>query len=209
MISLNANADDEPVPKARLVPADQRSWRPTLGLSTGITTLFGNLDGSFDQSDVAGTGVTPGLQLALPVSRYFAVEAWGELGRYKSTRSDCTGFSRCESSTLAAGLSGTYHVLEGIPLDPWLSAGFGFRSLQWKAQTAGNSLERTQTYYGIEALRLALGADYYPTPVLGFGLFSAFTLGQYFARNPGRLEGSDANGYLSFGARVVLRPFNR
>jgi hypothetical protein len=202
-----ARADDDPnVPRARPTPPDPRSFRPTLALQYGFSTLFGSFEEGRSQQDLLADALVPSLRLALPVSRTTAVEAWGLYGKYDGESGECGG--ACRARSLAAGVGLVYHLLEGVPFDPWLSAGAGVRRVRLTyAEAAG--APATFDYTGVDALRVSIGADYYPVRFVGFGPYVEGAVGRYVGRSPGPLNDAGTYGTFGLGLRLVLNPFAR
>jgi hypothetical protein len=187
---------DPPAP--RPTAPDTRSGKPTLALQLGFLRLAGGAEGGRSHGSVVGWGQAPGLQLAYAFRRDFAAELWGSYGTFGAA-SGCQG---CKGTSLSAGLGAVYHMVDGLSLDPWFSAGVGYR--QTTLETPG--LGRFD-YGGLTALRLAIGSDYYPTPVFGFGPFLEFTAGRYLSRSPGPIGTGAGHVTFATGLRVVLSPF--
>ncbi|HEU4412623.1 MAG TPA: hypothetical protein VFS43_45690 [Polyangiaceae bacterium] len=201
-----ARADDDPnVPRPRPTTPDPRSFRPTLAAHYGFSTLFGYFEDGRQQAKLLNDALVPSLRLALPISRAAAVEATGLYGRYDGDAPDCPA---CEARALGGGLGLAYHVLEGVPFDPWLSAGVGLRRVRLTMPDAAGT-PITYDYTGLDALRIAFGADYYPVKFVGFGPYAEFTLGRYLARSPGPIDEPGTYASFGLGLRLVLNPFAR
>lgn len=193
-----AFCEEEAPPRPRPTAPDTRAHRPTLAVQFGLQRPFGSADASLAQGDVVGWGQAPSLQLAYPLRRDFAIELWGSYGTYGAA-SGCSG---CEGKSIAAGIGGVFHLVDGIPFDPWFSAGLGFR------QTSLTTSTRTKIdFSGIDIPRLALGSDYYPAPFIGFGPFFEIIPGRFLTRSPGKLDEGATHGTFTLGLRVVLSPF--
>lgn len=201
-----ARADDDVnVPRPRPTPPDPRSWRPTLALQYGFSTLFGYFEDGRSQAKLLSDALVPSLRLALPVSRSTAIEAFGLYGNYDGDAPDCGG---CEARALGGGLGLAYHLLEGVPFDPWLSAGAGLRRVRLTQSDAAGTTAKLD-YTGLDALRISLGADYYPVKFVGVGPYAELTLGRYLGRSPGPLDDGGTYGSLGVGLRLVFNPFAR
>jgi len=195
--ALADEPDDPPAP--RPTAPDTRTGHPTLALQLSLQRLMGSAENGRPHSSILGWGQAPGLQLAYPLHRNFAVEAWGS---YASFGKDSACAGDCKGTSLAAGLGGVYHLVDGVPFDPWVSAGLGYRQTTLDIPNLGKF-----TYSGIEALRLAMGADYYLAPAIGVGPYVEFLAGRYTTRSPGPLGEGSGHTSLGFGLRVVLSPF--
>jgi hypothetical protein len=202
VVALPALADDEPpLPRPRPTAPDTRAGKPTLALSVGFQKLWNDAEQGVSRSNIAALGTAPGLSLAYPFRRDFAVEAWGTLANFGAA-DGCIG---CKASSVAAGLGAVYHLVDGIPLDPWFSVGVGFRQTKLTAPALLGA--STVTYQGIEAMRLSMGSDYYPTPVFGFGPLLDLGFGRDLTRSPGTIGGGTLHLSLTAGFRVVVSPF--
>ena len=191
--------DEEPVPKARPVPPDDRTGRPTLALHLGWQRPFGSAEDNVVRSSFASWGAAPGLQLAFPFTRHFAVEVWGSMASFKNHTDDC---HECKASTVSFGLGAVYHLVDGIAFDPWFSAGVGYR----KTHLEGASVNAD--YTGFDFLRWTMGMDYYPARYIGFGPYTTLALGEYSSRStPGGMSGHPVHSTFEAGLRVVFRPF--
>ncbi|MCS6900498.1 MAG: hypothetical protein RMJ98_12850 [Myxococcales bacterium] len=198
MPSLPAPTETDP-PAPRPTAPDTRAGRPTLAFQLGLQRLMGSAERGLPHGDVVQWGQAPGVQLTYPFRRDFAAELWGAYGSFEAD-SECRG--GCKGSTLAFGLGAVYHMVDGIPFDPWFSVGLGYR--RTILDTPG--LGRIE-YEGITALRLMMGSDYYPTPILGFGPYLEFTAGRYLSRSPEPLLQGEGHTTFATGLRVVWNPF--
>ena len=191
--------DEEPLPKPRPTPADDRSGRPTIGLQLGWQRIFGSAEDNVLRSSFASWGAAPGLQLAFPVTRHFAVEGWGSLASFKNHTDDCRV---CTASTFSLGIGAVYHLVDGIAFDPWFSAGVGYRKTH--LATPDFSVD----YTGFDFLRWTMWMDYYPARYIGFGPYTTLALGEYASRSiPGGMSGHPVHSTFEAGMRVVFRPF--
>ena len=113
-----------------------------------------------------------------------------------------SGCTDCKGRTLTLGLGVAYHLLDGVPLDPWMSVGVGYRHTTLETPATGSL-----TYQGVEALRLALGFDHYLAPSFGIGPSAELMLGRYLTRSPGSVDPASAHASFMFGLRGVFSPF--
>lgn len=201
LLSASAHADDEPrLPKPRPMAPDTRTGRPTLALQLGYGSLFGSAESKVSQNTNASWGLVPALQLTYPFSREWAIEAWGSYGTFNNGTHSC---KTCDAQSLSAGLGAVYHLIDGIPFDPWFAFGAGFRSTHLTAPSFGGARD----YVGLTAIRVAIGGDYYMSDGVGLGPYIDFSAGRYLSRSPGTIDGGDNHTTLSFGLRVVFSPF--
>ncbi|MFO0660864.1 MAG: hypothetical protein U0165_13680, partial [Polyangiaceae bacterium] len=183
-------------------PPDTRSWHPTLGFRVGTEQPMGSIETGRSHYDNFGFGSTLGLQLELPFSRNFGVQLWGYQGKLTGTIicPDCKG------TTMAGGVALVYHILDGVPIDPWFSGGFGYRSTKYdRIDNTGLKLD----YTGVVAPRFSFGADYYLIPQVGIGASLDLSFGRYYDRSPSAIprDSGDVHSFVGGGLRIVLRPF--
>lgn len=200
--------DEEP-PKPRPTAPDTRSGHPTLAIEYAYGSLFGHAEDTLknsygrnvegvSQSWFAGYGWSPRVQLAYPFHRNAAVELRGSWSSYGGT-SRCPECS-AKSAWYGAGL--VYHLVDGIPFDPWFGFGMAYR----KTDLEGPSFKAS--YTGFDFARWTIGMDFYPVKQIGFGPVFEVTYGTYLSRTNGSLDERAYPRQLSLlGARVVLAPF--
>ncbi len=193
---VGAAAQEAP-PKPRPTAPDTRAGRPTVALEGGYTHLYGSAETGLSQSDAAGWGLLPGLQLAYPFTRHFAVELRGARGSYAST--DACPSCKTTSLVVAPGL--VYHLVDGVPLDPWFSFGVGYRKTDIKNDFA------TTSYTGFDFLRYTIGMDYYPARHIGFGPFFGLAFGKYTSSSRAGADPGSGRALTLVGLRVVISPF--
>jgi hypothetical protein len=203
----DARAEDddeigEPVPKPRPTPPDRRSFRPTFSGHIGFSRAAGSAETGRRLPNAASWGFSPGFEVRLPIHRHVSLEAWGSFGQYKGGTDLCP---TCSLGTSAFGGGVVYHLLDGVPLDPWVSFGVGYRTS--KVTFDGR---QSFTYAGVEPFRVAVGMDRYVVPQLGLGLYGDISVGEFSSRDPGPFR-TDRTGalhtFFSFGVRGVLSPF--
>jgi hypothetical protein len=168
-------------------------------------------------SSVAGIGLNAGGTVGVGVSRYVALQAFGEYGLFSSPAVCNAG---CSGKSYAVGLGLRFHVAQGIAFDPWGSFGLGFRSATFVVenptlQSSGASL-LTRQYYGMDVGRVAFGGNFYPVPFLGFGPFIEADFGTFLKRPPPLLAlpadvANTPTTYALFqiGLRVSFDPMRR
>jgi len=103
----------------------------------------------------------------------------------------------CESCTLWSmdiGPSLVFRPTQGFALEPWVSYGAGYRH-NVLVLDSGN-----ERVLGVDVAKLAIGADWYPAAVFGFG--------PYIATDIGVRTSGDVAGYAIFqaGLRLSLDP---
>lgn len=192
---------EEPLPKKRPLPPDNRTLRPTLAMSIAWGRMLGTAEENRPNIDDAAWGPIPGITVGLGVSRHVSIEGFAFFGSFGGGTRVCT---TCTARSQLFGGQVSYHLLDGVPFDPWFSAGAGWRT----AHYAGNPIDNGASvdFHGIEAMRLALGADEYLGPV-GVGAYADFTIGEFMQRTHQVHDDTAVHTSLSFGLRVVAKPF--
>jgi hypothetical protein len=152
-------------------------------------------------ADLAGPGMLFGGTLGFGVSRHGVVEATVDYGRLGAQ----LGCPRCFATQLALAFGVSYHMAQGIALDPWVSYGVGVRFQSFKVPNLVTNGLLTQNYRGIDIARLALGADFYPMPFVGLGPFIEADIGTNVKFPFAEYNGS-VYAMLTLGVRVTLDP---
>jgi hypothetical protein len=114
------------------------------------------------------------------------------------------GSSLCDQCTAASydvGIGVDYHLAQGIAFDPWIGIGMGYRyghaAIELPAPAGG---ERVDGSSGIDIVRIALGGDFYPLSLLGFGPFIETDVGVQVD------PATKAYGVFLAGLRISLDP---
>jgi hypothetical protein len=152
-------------------------------------------------ANLASTGMLFGGTLGFGVSRHGVVEGTVDYGRLGAQ----LGCPACSGSQLAIGLGVSYHMAQGIALDPWVSYGLGIRFSSFKVPNLTTNGIDTQNYRGIDLARLALGADFYPTPFVGLGPFLEADIGTN-VKFPFAEYGGSVYAMFSLGVRLTFDP---
>jgi len=207
-----AEERDEPgLGTSRPAAPDTRGGHIFVDARVGALAPAGSMATDLPTADLTGSGVSFGGILGIGISRYTVVEVG-------ATYTALSGQSKCDACggrifDLGIGLS--YHLAQGIAVDPWISYGVGLRMTELQTLPmvgvemgveSGALLD--QSYRGIDLARFALGADFYPTPKLGFGPYLQLDLGTNFAR-PDFTTGSATYAFFQVGLRIALDPLRK
>jgi hypothetical protein len=173
--------DEEQDRLAPIAPAEDSLGRHFVASgSAGLVIPFGELHDGLPQAKVVAAGPGVGFDLAYGVSRTAAVGAWAQLAILGSG-SECAD---CSATSVGVGPLLRYHLVQGVRFDPWLSAGFGYQSLNVEVGSV------RLRYQGWTLLRLLLGGDWYAFRHVGFGPFLQLDSGWY-AKQPERAAGPE------------------
>ena len=166
-------------------------------------------------SQLAGTGAGFGATLGVGITRHAVLEAVAQYTSFGAPIAcpDCNG------SSIDLGLGLSYHLAQGVAIDPWISYGVGLRFATFHAQPASATGGPTglaavdQAFRGFDVARIAMGADFYPIPILGLGPFFEADVGTAFSRaNPSKVSpalGPAVYGFFQIGLRIAFDPFQR
>jgi hypothetical protein len=163
-----------------------------IGVNAGLVLPFGSVASGVPQSRTMGVGSSYAADIAYGISRTVMLGAYFEVGFPQIHRVTDVGPSSVE--TFAAGPLVRYHLVQGVPFDPWVAGGLGFR----RTSVGGTA------FTGVDWVRLSLGGDWYPAPNLGFGPILELSLGTFFAESPGTLPTKALNAHFVAGVRVVF-----
>lgn len=131
-----------------------------LGGSVGFTAPFGELAQRIEAFPTIDMGFAAALDAGYGLGEHLVVGAQGELD-FHGDASECED---CSARSIFAGAFARYHLVSHLRFDPWVSYGLGFRTLGIETG-AGAS----QSFHGLEWLRIQFGGDFYLTKTIGFG----------------------------------------
>lgn len=203
--------DDASVPEPVRPAPDSLSGHVMLSPRLSLLVPMGSVEDGLPQRKFTSAGLGYGVDLSYGLSRYVALQVRLDYGSFGENDS-CPPGGSCSASTIAVGLGLDYHMLHGASIDPWVRAGFGYRSMTLELQWPGFDPGELK-YRGIDWLHLAMGADWYASRMLGFGPYLSLDLGTYpsapgsdVARPPGASEGNAVHTFFGTGVRVTLHP---
>jgi hypothetical protein len=189
---------------AVVAPAGKLAAAPLTSPSAGTPT-----------AQLAGTGAGFGATLGVGITRHTVLEAVGQYTLFGAPQA-CTS---CSGASIEVGLGLSYHLAQGVAIDPWISYGLGLRFATFHAQPTSATGGPTgnapidQAFRGLDVARIALGADFYPVPALGLGPFFEADVGTAFSRsNPSHADpplGPAVYGFFQIGLRIAFDPFQR
>jgi hypothetical protein len=197
--------DAEANPGTERAPAsDARAGHPILHAGFGLLAPVGRLAAGLPASDYLRSGPAVTGSIGIGLGRNAVLEAGAGYGSFAGS----TACPLCSGRSIDAGIGLTYHLSQGFAIDPWLRYGLALRWTNLDLQT--NLGTDAVSYRGIDIAKLGLGADFYPTPMLGLGPFLEADLGTNY-RRPAPLAGEPVRGlgtyaFLQIGLRVSLDP---
>jgi len=122
-----------------------------IDLGGGYTQAFGKLGGNTNMSDIARGGGAVTLEVAYRVSPRFSIGGFGEL---HANATDSTLGPGSSVAGLATGALAGFHFLPYRLIDPFVSAGIGYRALRIASRTSPAGI-----VHGIDALKANVGID--------------------------------------------------
>ena len=206
----------EPRPAAK----DWRTWHVLLSGRFGLISPTGSvasvgpteISEQVPIQDVATTGMNFGGTLGLGLSRHAVLEATVDYAKLGAP----VGCSACFGKQVTLALGFSYHLAQGVALDPWVSYGAGVRFSTYRAQDEITSVIHDVSFRGVDVARIALGADFYPISTVGIGPFFEIDAGTNvsFPADTVTFAGSSVEGgyspapyaMLQVGVRVTVDP---
>ena len=152
--SFNSDAFDLSGALDREVSATRTSVEIAVG--GGYTQGVGGAGSYGSVEDITGPGGTIELQLGMRFSPQFSLGVYGTLARFRHGDQFADGSS---AHGATAGIHAVWHSRSSRALDPWISAGAGWRGL-WLSPSDATAM----SVHGIELLRIQAGIDYRFTP---------------------------------------------
>lgn len=208
-LSAIAETDDRPIPKPIRAAPDDLSGHLILSPKLAYLIPMGSAEQGFSQRDYIQSGLALGGDVAFGISRYVALQARFDYGTF-SSGNDCPASATCEATSMAFGAGVDYHLVNGAAFDPWMRAGIGYRIMRYDLNLSGSSSELE--YSGFDWLHLAVGGDWFPHSMIGFGPYMALDVGTYGSRPdegvPRRSGNSESatHTFFSVGLRGVFDP---
>lgn len=181
---------------------DRRGGHVPIAAKVGLAVPGGSIVSGVPAGQLFGVGPAFGGSVGIGLGRHATLDASGSYTLLSGT-------GRCEAcgaSAIDVGLGLTYHLAQGIAVDPWVSYGLGFRTATYEVP-AGQSRAPVsgERHHGLDVARLGVGADFFPIPSFGVGPYLEASLGAYLAR-PEPDPGGATYAFVALGARVVFDP---
>ena len=146
---------------AREEAADLRDGHLLLAASGGVFAPSAPFTPAIPELGSLDVGGTAHLHIGYGLGRYLVPTLDVGFARLPALDTEC---GSCAATTIDAGLSLAFHLTQGFAFDPWISYGVAYRHTLLSLETT-----ESDSQSGLDFMRLAIGADYYPVPVFGFG----------------------------------------
>jgi hypothetical protein len=157
---------------------DDRTGHVYIRAVSGLLLPAGFVRKDAALSDVMIYGLGVGGTLGVGISRYAEMDLTGIYGLFAAP-GDCED---CSSDTVAGSLGFTYHLAQGVSLDPWIRLGAGYRTMSMDVTNPGSSTPTPGRYHGVDFLQIGLGATYFPVSSFGFGPYAEADVGTMVSR---------------------------
>jgi outer membrane protein OmpA-like peptidoglycan-associated protein len=148
-----------------------------VGMNAGYLRPFGSIAGGRPAGHVADSGLGLGLDLGYRVSPRFGI---GWSGQFHESRAAEELARGTDVRGLANSIQGTYHFRPYERLDPYLSAGAGYRLLWQRSPVNGGDLMT----HGFQLAKLQAGLDVRVSPDVAVGPFVAGDLDLFVWNEP-------------------------
>jgi hypothetical protein len=181
----------------RRIPAPSMSTE--LGVSVGYTQGFGDVQRGQRIGNVADAGLGVGLNLGYRASPFFSI---GWSGQYQEFQPDIALTRGTSVRGVATGFEAGFHTMPFQRIDPFLTAGAGYR-VMWIAPAGPNN---NVMIHGFELAKLQAGIDLRLSRDVAIAPVIGADLNLFVWRNPegpvGNLEIGDkrVNTFLFAGA---------
>jgi len=157
----------------RRAAPDERSGHVLIRAASGLLLPAGFVRHDAAIRSVASYGLGVGGTVGVGLSRHAEIDVTGLYGLF-APPGDCAD---CSSDTVAASLGFSYHLAQGVSLDPWVRLGAGYRTLSITVPDTSPSTPVPGRYHGVDFFQLSLGATYFPVSGFGFGPYLAADVG--------------------------------
>ena len=184
---------------------DYRAGHIFLRGGVGLVIPTGYFQSHLSAASVLGLGMGVNALLGVGLSPNSELNVAGTYALMESTES-CPG---CTGNSLNGNIGLTYHLVEGIAIDPWIRLGMGYRTADYERVKAAPPFFVGGRYQGLDVADLSLGGTFSPIPGLGIGPYVEADLGTYASR-PARPDGEETSlrtyAFFQLGAQIELDP---
>jgi outer membrane protein W len=133
-----------------------------IGVDTGYTQGFGNIQRNLGVGDRADAGIAFGLDMGWRASPVFYLGAHGD---YQSYNADDRLSEGTSMRGVATSIQADFHLAPYTRVDPWLGIGAGYRLLWTSPDGPDNNL----LTHGFQLAKLRVGADIRVTDSVAVG----------------------------------------
>lgn len=213
LLSAAAASAEEPfanqIPKRIADPPDDLTGHLFIAPHLQWSLPTGSAENGLPQRRYVTAGPGFGIDASFGISSYVAIQARFDRATFDGGNS-CPAAGKCSAQSSAAGLGVEYHLVNGAAFDPWLAAGLAWRwtsfDLSWPGYQPGKL-----DYSGLDWIHLAVGGEWYPHQMIGFGPYLGFDLGSYSSRPSSPIPtaqpaGSAIHSFFTIGIRGVFAP---
>ncbi len=186
----------------RPAPPDERTGHVYVRAVSGLLLPAGFVRTSAAITDVASFGVGVGGAVGVGVSRHAELDATGMFGLFASPP-EC---ANCSADMVAAGVGVTYHLAQGVSLDPWARLGVGYRTASLTIEDPAPREPSSGRYHGVDFLQISLGATYLPVSGFGLGPYAQADVGTFVARPAPDPGGTRVYAVFHLGLRFEIDP---
>jgi hypothetical protein len=170
-----------------LVGGEARAEGITLGLATGYAAPFGSTSVGVPMSQSATGAVPVLLEVGARIDRRVELLAFGELSLLIPS---CDGTASCSGTSASGGIEARFHFLRLL----WVGLGSGLELLSVNA--SGGGINASSTLFGLQPLRVAMGAAVSPWAHVHIGPFARFASG-VFASSSENLQGLENDSSIA------------
>jgi hypothetical protein len=182
---------DPDLPQTRADASDLLTGHVIITVDGGVWAPSKSLYQGTDQLGAPDAGPTAHARLGFGISRYLMLSLDGGFGYLSGEAAICPD---CALYSIDAGPSLVFRPTQGFAFDPWVSYGAGYRH-NVLVLDAGN-----ETEHAVDFAKLALGGDFFPAAVFGFGVYLATDVGVRVT------DPNDVYAAFHAGLRLVLDP---
>lgn len=189
---------------------DERTGHVYIRGGTALVLPAGSIRSEVPANAVVGPGIGFLGSVGVGISRHAELDVMGGYALMQRAGGQgggqCVG---CKGDHASVSLGLTYHLAQGVALDPWMRFGTGYRT----ASYAGTSPQLVNhlvagRFHGWDVAQISLGATFYPVSSFGLGPFFETDLGSYLNRPAanGYAGGARVYAFFQLGLRLELDP---
>ncbi len=186
--------DDPDRPVARPEAADLRGGHWLLSVDGGLWAPSTGIYPTIPEIGIIDAGGTFHGHLGVGLNRYLVLNVVDGGFAYGPSTNSATDCSSCGLWSIDVGPSLMFHLTQGFAFNPWVSYGLGYRHTILSLDSGNEAV------LAMDVAKLAIGGDWYPDPLFGFGPYVETDIG---VRTSGQISGY---GIFSAGMRLTFDP---